>query len=97
MKGFLRDNGLSLVLIALFVLFFAGQTVFGWLNRNLYSRSGVAGTVNHSLESSMRLCEGLLKKQTTIFLVVKVQPETDSPCARRLSASGAFFRGDLWV
>ena len=34
MKGFLRDNGLSLVLIALFVLFFAGQTVFGWLNYN---------------------------------------------------------------
>ena len=32
MKGFLRDNGLSLVLIALFVLFLAGQTVFGWLN-----------------------------------------------------------------
>jgi hypothetical protein len=34
LKGFLRDNGLSLVLIALFVLFFAGQTVFGWLNYN---------------------------------------------------------------
>ena len=34
MKGFLRDNGLSLVLIALFVLFFAGQAVFGWLNYN---------------------------------------------------------------
>ena len=34
MKRFLRDNGLSLVLIALFVLFFAGQTVFGWLNYN---------------------------------------------------------------
>ena len=34
MKGFLRDNGLSLVLIALFVPFFAGQTVFGWLNYN---------------------------------------------------------------
>jgi hypothetical protein len=34
MKGFLRDNGLSLVLIALFVFFFAGQTVFGWLNYN---------------------------------------------------------------
>ena len=34
MKGFLRDNGLSLVLIALFVLFLAGQTVFGWLNYN---------------------------------------------------------------
>ena len=34
MKGFLRDNGLSLVLISLFVLFFAGQTVFGWLNYN---------------------------------------------------------------
>ena len=34
MKGFLRDNGLSLVLIALFVLFFAGQAVFGWRNYN---------------------------------------------------------------
>jgi hypothetical protein len=34
MKRFLRDNGLSLVLIALFVFFFAGQTVFGWLNYN---------------------------------------------------------------
>ena len=28
MKGFLRDNGLSLVLIALFVVFFIGQAVF---------------------------------------------------------------------
>ena len=34
MKGFLRDNGLSLVLIALFVVFFVGQAVFGWLNYN---------------------------------------------------------------
>ena len=34
MKGFFRDNGLSLVLISLLVLFFAGQTVFGWLNYN---------------------------------------------------------------
>ena len=33
MKGFLRDNGLSLVLIVL--SFFAGQTVFGWLNYNV--------------------------------------------------------------
>jgi hypothetical protein len=32
MKGFLRDNGLSLVLVALFVLFFVGQAVSGWLN-----------------------------------------------------------------
>ena len=34
MKGFLRDNGLSLVLIGLFVVFLVGQTVFGWLNYN---------------------------------------------------------------
>ena len=34
MKGSLRDNGLSLVLISLFVLFFASQTVSGWLNCN---------------------------------------------------------------
>jgi hypothetical protein len=34
MKGFLRDNGLSLVLIVLFVLFLAGQTIFGWLDYN---------------------------------------------------------------
>jgi hypothetical protein len=34
MKGFLRDNGLSLVLIGLFVVFFVGQAVFGWLNYN---------------------------------------------------------------
>ena len=30
----MRDNGLSLVLVALFILFFEGQTVFGWLNYN---------------------------------------------------------------
>ena len=34
MKGFQRENSLSLVLIALFVLFFAGQAVYGWLNYN---------------------------------------------------------------
>ena len=34
MKGYLRDNGLSLVLIVLFVLFLAGQTIFGWLDYN---------------------------------------------------------------
>ncbi|HEY5811324.1 MAG TPA: DUF6766 family protein, partial [Terrimicrobiaceae bacterium] len=34
MKGFQRENSLSLVLIALFVLFFAGQAVYSWLNYN---------------------------------------------------------------
>lgn len=34
MKGFLRNNGLSLVLAILFVLFFGGQAASGWLNYN---------------------------------------------------------------
>jgi hypothetical protein len=34
LKRFLRDNGLSLVLLTLFVLFFAGQLVSGWLMYN---------------------------------------------------------------
>jgi Domain of unknown function (DUF6766) len=34
MKDFLRDNGLSLVLVSLFVLFLAGQAISGWLNYN---------------------------------------------------------------
>jgi hypothetical protein len=33
-KRFLRDNGLSLVLLALFVSFLAGQLISGWLNYN---------------------------------------------------------------
>jgi hypothetical protein len=34
MKGFLRDNGLSFVLVVLFLLFLTGQSVAGWLNYN---------------------------------------------------------------
>jgi uncharacterized protein DUF6766 len=33
-RGFLRDNGLSVVLVALFVLFLAGQAVSGWQDYN---------------------------------------------------------------
>jgi hypothetical protein len=33
-RGFLRNNGLSLVLLALFVSFLAGQLTSGWLNYN---------------------------------------------------------------
>jgi hypothetical protein len=34
LKGFLRDNGLSLVLLALFLTFLTGQLVSGWLTYN---------------------------------------------------------------
>ncbi|HEY5813637.1 MAG TPA: DUF6766 family protein [Terrimicrobiaceae bacterium] len=34
MKSFLRNNGLSIVLATLFVLFLGGQTNFGWLHYN---------------------------------------------------------------
>jgi hypothetical protein len=48
MRKFFRDNGLSIVLIALFLVFFGGQSVAGWFQYNDDQREHGEPTVDYA-------------------------------------------------